>query len=134
VVVPLRTHGGQRHYTEQNLLVPEEIKKCQESGLSLPEIGERIHRGWEKKEGPSNKIELLANRVAEVVKTEVYNFFKRIRDKTPCFGNRSRWIPWLGALRTPAEGRISGYGLDKLTYGQHSLFPGFWGCSRGTKC
>jgi nucleoside-diphosphate-sugar epimerase len=24
--------------------------------------------------------------------------------------------------------------LDKLTYGQHSLFPGFWRCSRGTKC
>jgi len=77
VVVPLRTHGGQRRYTAQNLLVLEEIKRCREIGLSLPEIGERIHRGCEKEEVPSNKIDLLATRVAEVVKTEVYNFFKK---------------------------------------------------------
>jgi len=76
VVVPLRTHGGQRRYTAQNLLVLEEIKKCRESGLSLPEIGERIHRGCEKEKVSSSKIDLLATRVAEVVKTEVYNFFK----------------------------------------------------------
>jgi DNA-binding transcriptional MerR regulator len=77
VVVPLRTHGGQRRYTAQNLLILEEIKRCRESGLSLPEIGERIHRGGEKEEVPSSKIDLLATRVAEVVKTEVYNFFKK---------------------------------------------------------
>jgi DNA-binding transcriptional MerR regulator len=77
VVVPLRTHGEQRRYTPQNLLVLEEIKKCRESGLSPPEIGERIYRGWEKEEVPSSKIDLLAIRVAEVVKTEVYNFFKK---------------------------------------------------------
>jgi DNA-binding transcriptional MerR regulator len=75
--VPLRTHGGQRRYTAQNLLVLEEIKRGRESGLSLPEIGERIHRTCEKEEVPSSKIDLLATRVAEVVKTEVYNFFKK---------------------------------------------------------
>jgi DNA-binding transcriptional MerR regulator len=79
VVVPLRTHGGQRRYTTQNVLVLEEIKRCRESGLSLPEIGERIHRGCEREEVPSSKIDLLATRVAEVVKTEVINFFKKDR-------------------------------------------------------
>ncbi len=77
VIVPLRTHGGQRRYTAQNLLVLEEIKKCRENGLSLPEIRERIHRGFEEDEVSSSKIDLLAIRVAEVVKTEIYNFFKK---------------------------------------------------------
>ena len=76
-VVPLRTNGGQRRYNAQNLLVLEEIKKCRENGLSLSEIGERIHRGREEDELSSSKIDLLAIRVAEVVKTEVYNFFKK---------------------------------------------------------
>jgi DNA-binding transcriptional MerR regulator len=45
MVVPLRTHGGQRRYTAQNLLVLEEIKRCRENGLSLSEIVERIQPG-----------------------------------------------------------------------------------------
>ena len=77
VVVPLRTHGGQRRYTAQNLLVLEEIKRSRESGLSLPEIVEKIQPGSGMDEVPSNKIDLLATRVAEVVKKEVYSFFKK---------------------------------------------------------
>lgn len=80
LVVPLRTHGGQRRYTMQNLLILEEIKRYRESGLSLPEIVEKIHRGCEKEELPSSKIDLLATRVAEVVKTEIYNFFKKDKE------------------------------------------------------
>ena len=76
-VTPLRTHGGQRRYTAQDLLILEDIKKYRESGLSLSEIVERLKPGWEKDEVPSHKIDLLATRVAEVVKTEVYNFFKK---------------------------------------------------------
>jgi DNA-binding transcriptional MerR regulator len=77
VVVPLRTHGGQRRYTAQNLRVLEEIKKCRESGLSLSEIVEKIQPRNRMDEVPSDKIDLLATRVAEVVKEEVYSFFKK---------------------------------------------------------
>jgi DNA-binding transcriptional MerR regulator len=76
LVIPLRTHGGQRRYTPQNLVVLEEVKRCRESGLSLPEIIARINRCGEGESLPSQKINLLASRVAEAVKTEVYNFFK----------------------------------------------------------
>jgi len=76
LLVPLRTHGGQRRYTLQNLVVLEEVKRCRESGLSLPEIIARINRCGEAESLPSQKINLLATRVAEAVKTEVYNFFK----------------------------------------------------------
>jgi DNA-binding transcriptional MerR regulator len=76
LLVPLRTHGGQRRYTPQNLAVLEEVKRCRESGLSLPEIISRILSCGEGESLPSEKINLLASRVAEAVKTEVYNFFK----------------------------------------------------------
>jgi len=76
LLVPLRTHGGQRRYTPQNLVILEEVKRCRESGLSLPEIIARITRYGEAESLPSQKISLLASRVAEAVKTEVYNFFK----------------------------------------------------------
>lgn len=76
LLVPLRTQGGQRRYTPQNLAVLEEVKRCRESGLSLPEIIARIHPCGEAESLPSQKINLLATRVAEAVKNEVYNFFK----------------------------------------------------------
>ena len=76
LLVPLRTHGGQRRYTPQNLAVLEEVKRCRESGLSLPEIITRIQPCGEGESLPSQKINLLATRVAEAVKNEVYNFFK----------------------------------------------------------
>ena len=76
LLVPLRTQGGQRRYTPQNLAVLEEVKRCRESGLSLPEIITRIQPCGEVESLPSQKINLLATRVAEVVKNEVYNFFK----------------------------------------------------------
>ena len=76
LLVPLRTHGGQRRYTPQNLVALEEVKRCRESGLSLPEIIARINRCEEAESLPSQKISLLASRVAEAVKTEVYNFFR----------------------------------------------------------
>jgi DNA-binding transcriptional MerR regulator len=76
LLVPLRTHGGQRRYTLQNLAFLEEVKRCRESGLSLPEIIARINPGEEAGSLPPQKINLLATRVAEAVKTEVYNFFR----------------------------------------------------------
>ncbi len=76
LLVPLRTHGGQRRYTRQNLAVLEEVKRCRENGLSLPEIIARINPSGEPESLPSQKINLLAIRVAEAVKTELYNFFK----------------------------------------------------------
>jgi DNA-binding transcriptional MerR regulator len=80
LLVPLRTQGGQRRYSAQNIVVLEEVKRCRESGLTLPEIIERINRCGEAEALPSRKIDLLANRVAEVVKSEVYNFFQNEKD------------------------------------------------------
>ncbi len=76
LLVPSRTNGGQRRYTVQNLAMLEEIKRCRDKGLSLPEIIERIGSGGEGGAPQMRAIEGLAYRVAEVVKVEVYNFLK----------------------------------------------------------
>ena len=81
LLVPLRTTGGQRRYTMENLLLLEEIKKCRDNGLSLPEITEKIDQSYEGEAFQPSKVDLLAIRVAEAVKAEVYNFFNQKKDK-----------------------------------------------------
>jgi DNA-binding transcriptional MerR regulator len=76
LLVPVRTNGGQRRYTMENLSLLEEIKKCRDNGLSLPEITEKIGQSSGGEASQPSKVDLLATRVAEVVRTEVYNFFK----------------------------------------------------------
>ena len=81
LLVPLRTNGGQRRYTVENLSLLDEIKKCRDNGLSLPEIIEKISQSFERESSQPNKVDLLATRVAEAVRAEVYNFFKTENDK-----------------------------------------------------
>jgi DNA-binding transcriptional MerR regulator len=76
LLIPLRTIGGQRRYSVENLSLLEEIKKCRDNGLSLPEITEKISQNLEGEASQPSKVDLLASRVAEAVKSEVYNFFK----------------------------------------------------------
>ena len=78
ILAPLRTPGGQRRYTFQNISILEEIKKLREEGLGLSEIKRKLNDPDPMNRASSelDKIELLANRVAEVVKTEIYSFFK----------------------------------------------------------
>jgi len=88
ILVPLRTNGGQRRYAPEHVFVIEEIKMLKKAGLSLVEIkrklgkgqmseAERQRSGSERTEG----IDLLADRVAEVVKMEVLRFFRGKRDE-----------------------------------------------------
>ncbi len=73
-IKPLRTRGGQRRYTSEHVAIIEEIKKLREEGASLVEIKRNLGNG-NKGEFPPGDIDLFAQRVAEVVKKEVYNFF-----------------------------------------------------------
>ncbi len=76
LLVPLRTNGGQRRYTVQNLSVLEEVKRHRENGCGLADIVEEIRQSCKVEAPGAANLELLVNRVAEVVKTEVYNFLK----------------------------------------------------------
>ena len=79
VLVPLRTKGGQRRYTLEHISMIEEIKKLREMGVNLTEIHAHLmknHRSRMDNLNP-NKIDFLADRVAEVVREEVYRFFDK---------------------------------------------------------
>ena len=75
-IVPLRTKGGQRRYTRNHLQIINEIKQMKKSGLSLNDIRIKMEENGNAagKDEKSNKIDLLANQIAEVVKESIYNF------------------------------------------------------------
>lgn len=76
VIVPLRTKGGQRRYTKHHLKIINEIKQLKKSGLSLNDINGKMGKSdsTEETDEKSNKIDILANQIAEVVKESIYNF------------------------------------------------------------
>jgi len=82
VLAPLRTQGGQRRYTSEHLYLIEEIKSLKRKGLSLVDIKEKLNDIYnaEQDNSNSNKIDLLANQVAEMVKTAIYRFLETEKD------------------------------------------------------
>jgi len=79
ILVPLRTQGGQRRYNTEHLAVIKKIKRLQERGMSLSEIRGNLMRDTKKKRSDRNQstIDFLAERVAKVVRDEVYRFLEK---------------------------------------------------------
>ncbi len=78
IVVPLRTNGGQRRYTADNISTLEEIRNLRKTGMSLAEIKRKLSNSNRGKECHSNRniVDFLADRVAEVVKAEIHRFLE----------------------------------------------------------
>ncbi|MBM4339173.1 MAG: MerR family transcriptional regulator [Deltaproteobacteria bacterium] len=76
ILISQKTQGGQRRYNYEHLVVIEGIKKLRDQGMSLSDIKRELHDTSKEERSNSSRIDLLAHRVAEVVKVEVYNFFK----------------------------------------------------------
>jgi UDP-N-acetylglucosamine 4,6-dehydratase len=76
IIVPLRTSGGQRRYTSTHITVLKEIKDLRNSGKSISEIKEYFKNGHSSRESIDNDaaIEILTERIAELVKQEISNF------------------------------------------------------------
>ena len=84
ILLPLRTNGGQRRYISEHVSIIEEIKMLKRAGLSLIEIKRKLGKGQMSEAGSQRSgdertdgIDLLAERVAEVVRSEVLRFFER---------------------------------------------------------
>ena len=79
VIVPLRTKGGQRRYTLEHLFVIDEIKRLKTKGLSLANIKEELDKRYNNTATTAEpqKVDLLANRIAEIVKTTIHSFFEQ---------------------------------------------------------
>ena len=78
ILVPQRTEGGQRRYSIENLSTIAEIRRLKKKGMSLAEIKRKLSDSNNAKAGNSNsnELDLLAEKVAEAVKAEVYRFFE----------------------------------------------------------
>ena len=84
ILIPLRTQGGQRRYAPEHVSVIKEIKMLKKAGLSLIEIKSKLVKGQMSEAGSQKSgdegtdgIDLLVERVVEVVKMEVLRFFQR---------------------------------------------------------
>ena len=77
--VPFRTQGGQRRFTPEHLAVIEQIKRQKERGMNLSEIKRDFSISAHEGSPAKNRIDQLAHRVAEAVKTEVFHFFESER-------------------------------------------------------
>ena len=74
ILSPLRTDGGQRRFAGEDISVIENIKRFKDQGISLNRIKEKL-AGKDRQNDPTTvKIDLLAQRVAEIVREEISYF------------------------------------------------------------
>ncbi|CAB1068228.1 hypothetical protein D1AOALGA4SA_288 [Olavius algarvensis Delta 1 endosymbiont] len=76
ILLPLRTDGGQRRYTAEHISVVREINSLKEKGMSLADIKKTLGGIYNRGRSDGEGIDLLAERVAEVVRSEVVRFFE----------------------------------------------------------
>ncbi len=74
ILAPSRTIGGQRRFAGEDISVIESIKRFKDQGISLNMIKEKLADRDGKNDPTSIKIDLLAKRVAEIVKEEISYF------------------------------------------------------------
>ncbi len=84
--VPLRTRGRQRRYTAEHISTIEEIKKLKREGMSLLDIKRVFRNNRTGNLSNTVRIDLLLNRITEVVKAEIASFFENEGLKSKVFG------------------------------------------------
>lgn len=74
---PIRSPGGQRRYSKEQLNIIARIKNLKEQGLVLNEVRQALARDQVAAVEPATVVglERLADRLAILVKREVYRFF-----------------------------------------------------------
>jgi DNA-binding transcriptional MerR regulator len=79
IIAPLRTQGGQRWYTSGHISIIKQIRGLKGKGMTLAEIKRELNNSDKASRTHlnSSRMDSLANRVAEVVREEVYRFFER---------------------------------------------------------
>jgi DNA-binding transcriptional MerR regulator len=75
---PIRSPGGQRRYVQEHIDLIGRIKQLQADGLSLDEMRQVLEQAMSPEPEPTAVVGLdrLADRVAGLVKEEVYRFLR----------------------------------------------------------
>lgn len=74
IIVPLRSSGGQRRYTETHIPVFEKIKSLRNSGKSISQVRMLFNNGGKMENSLEDNLDMLTQRISELVKTEVIKF------------------------------------------------------------
>ncbi|NLA74275.1 MAG: MerR family transcriptional regulator [Deltaproteobacteria bacterium] len=74
IIVPLRSSGGQRRYTESHITLFEQIKELRNAGKSLSQIKEHFNNVSPTSRPPESEIDMLTKRISDLVKIEVTRF------------------------------------------------------------
>ncbi len=79
IIVPLRTKGGQRRYTPDHLVLIGEIQRMKSLGLSLTSIKDKLNNSNDSAvtNSGASQVDLLADRIADLVRSAVNQFFER---------------------------------------------------------
>ncbi len=77
-IVPTRTPGGQRRYSEQDMDIITSICKLKQTGLSLTQIKTHLlKKSHQHEKLEPFEIDQLAERISNTVKREIYNYFSK---------------------------------------------------------
>jgi MerR family transcriptional regulator, aldehyde-responsive regulator len=78
IIVPLRSSGGQRRYTESHIPVFEQIKKLRNAGRSISQVKDFFNSSHDTEmlSETQNDIDMLTERIAEIVKLELSRYLK----------------------------------------------------------
>ena len=77
ILKPLRTDGGQRRYTVHNIAIIKKISYLKKAGLRLAEIKRKLNRSQGERHSGTDGIDLLADKVADIVRMEVIKFLRK---------------------------------------------------------
>ena len=79
ILMPLRTPGGQRRYTDAHIEVLERIIRLKEKGLKLAEIKAEMQRDnlAVTTAAMSDNIDMLTEKITKAVRKEIQQFFHK---------------------------------------------------------
>ena len=83
IISPFRTEGGQRRYTLEHLALIQKINRMRKQGKRLSEIKTKLNLldlGMKLPTHPAD-VEILVERVTEVVKSEIYRLLNHDLDE-----------------------------------------------------
>ena len=80
ILKPSRSKGGQRRYSADDISVIQHIKQLKEQGDSLSEIKEKLLCETIKPDFKTGHIDLLSEKLAEIVKFEVHRILNTMME------------------------------------------------------
>jgi len=76
ILTPMRTKGGQRRYTEETVVVIEQIRRLRKDGASLAKIKHILKECNQESNIHYDEIDNLVQRVSAMVRDEIYHFLR----------------------------------------------------------